>query len=191
MESVEHPDGHQLHAGDRVTWTAPMPTDDDGPRVENGQRGQITTLHPSNHAVRVLLDGEQQRHVQLHGPQLGTLRLAYAGHVLREQGATVERAVVVTGGWQTSRESAYVEATRARDQVDWHLAREDLDGTTDTERLDQHMSTSRAQEPSLTLQLADPRRAPGDPHDELHVERLIAPRLVPDLDRDLVPGIER
>ena len=32
----------------------------------------------------------------------------------RLQGATVDRAVVVTGGWQTARESAYVEASAAR-----------------------------------------------------------------------------
>ena len=40
---------------------------------------------------------------------------AYAQHVYRQQGATVDRSVVVTGGWQTSKESAYVEATRARE----------------------------------------------------------------------------
>ena len=40
--------------------------------------------------------------------------LAYAQHVYRQQGATVDRSVVLTGGWQTSKETAYVQATRAR-----------------------------------------------------------------------------
>jgi hypothetical protein len=44
----------------------------------------------------------------------------------RQQGATVERAVVVTGGAQTSRESAYVQASRAREGTEWFLSREEL-----------------------------------------------------------------
>lgn len=34
--------------------------------------------------------------------------------------------MVLTGGWQTSKESAYVEATRARHGTDWYLARNQL-----------------------------------------------------------------
>jgi hypothetical protein len=30
---------------------------------------------------------------------------------------------VLTGGWQTSKETAYVQATRARKGTDWYLAR--------------------------------------------------------------------
>jgi hypothetical protein len=64
--------------------------------------------------------------LQLAGENLESLRLAYAQHVYRQQGATVERSVVLTGGWQTSKETAYVEATRARHGTDWFVAREDL-----------------------------------------------------------------
>jgi conjugative relaxase-like TrwC/TraI family protein len=183
-ETVPHPNGHDLHAGDRVIWTRPMATGD-GPRVENGQRGEVVDADPATGRLTVALDGAD-RAVTLDARQLDGLRLGYATHVVREQGATVERSVVVTGGWQTSQETAYVESTRARNGVEWHIAREDLDGDHDTDRLDQlaeRMSTSRAQEPSLAVELPDPTRAPGDPRDELHVARLHAPAAAPDLDR--------
>lgn len=80
------------------------------PRVENGTRGEIIDVH--EHGVKIALDGPS-RQIQLAGEQLDSLRLAYAQHVYRQQGATVERAIVLTGGWQTSKETAYVEATRA------------------------------------------------------------------------------
>jgi hypothetical protein len=87
---------------------------------------------------------------------LETLRLAYAEHIYRKQGATVQRSVVLTGSWQTSKESAYVEASRARHGTDWYLSREDLgtDGhdTDRTTRLAERMRDSRAQTPSLAYQ---------------------------------------
>jgi hypothetical protein len=60
---------------------------------------------------------------------------------------------VLTGGWQTSKETAYVEATRARHRTDWFIARDDLgeDGqdAQRVTRLAQKMTNSRAQTPSL------------------------------------------
>ena len=102
--------------------------------------------------MTVTLDGSQRK-VQLAGEHLDSLRLAYAQHVYRQQGATVERSVVLTGGWQTSKETAYVEATRARHGTDWFIARDDLgnegqDAARIT-RLAQKMCNSRAQTPSL------------------------------------------
>ncbi len=107
---------------------------------------------------------------------------------MREQGATVERSVVVTGGWQTSAETAYVEATRGG--VEWHVGRDNLDGHDDASRLDhlaERMNVSRAQEPSLSIELHDPSRLPDDPHNAFHVERLqpLAPAdLTPERERD-------
>jgi conjugative relaxase-like TrwC/TraI family protein len=120
------------------------------PRVENGTRGQVSAIHERR--VTVTLDGSQRR-VQLAGEDLDSLRLAYAQHVYRQQGATVERSVVLTGGWQTSKETAYVEATRARHGTTWFIARDDLgnegqDATRIT-RLAQKMANSRTQTPSL------------------------------------------
>jgi conjugative relaxase-like TrwC/TraI family protein len=120
------------------------------PRVENGTRGQVT--HVDEHGVTVTLDGSGRR-VQLASEHLDSLRLAYAQHVYRQQGATVERSIIVTGGWQTSKEAAYVEATRARHGTDWFIARDQLgDDGQDPDRikrLTQNMSHSRRQTPSL------------------------------------------
>ena len=119
-------------------------------RIENGARGQVTHVH--QHGVTIMLDGSGRR-VQLASEHLDSLRLAYAQHVYRQQGATVERSVVLTGGWQTSKETAYVEATRARHGTDWYIARDQLgeDGqdADRIKRLAHNMSYSRRQKPSL------------------------------------------
>jgi ATP-dependent exoDNAse (exonuclease V) alpha subunit len=120
------------------------------PRIENGTRGHVTHVH--ERGVTITLDGSGRR-VQLASEHLDAVRLAYAQHVYRQQGATVERSIVVTGGWQTSKETAYVEATRARHGTDWFIARDQLgDDGQDADRikrLAQNMSHSRRQTPSL------------------------------------------
>ena len=98
--------------------------------------------------MTVTLDGSQRK-VQLASEDLDSLRLAYAQHVYRRQGATVERSVVLTGGWQTSKETAYVEATRARHGTTWFIARDDLGNEARITRLAQQMCNSRVQTPSL------------------------------------------
>jgi hypothetical protein len=61
--------------------------------------------------------------------------------------------VIVTGGWQTSKESAYVEASRARHGSEWFLARDELGAEGQDERrivrLAGMMRQSGAQTPSL------------------------------------------
>jgi len=39
------------------------------------------------------------------GDDLAALRLGYASHIHRAQGATVTRTLVVTGGWQANKEA--------------------------------------------------------------------------------------
>jgi ATP-dependent exoDNAse (exonuclease V) alpha subunit len=138
-----------LREGDLIAFTT-QHRPPGQPRVENGTRGQVSPIH--ERGVTLTLDGSQRK-VQLASDDLDSLRLAYAQHVYRQQGATVERSVVLTGGWQTSKETAYVEATRARHGTDWFIARDDL-GTEGQEpqritRLAQQMCNSRAQTPSL------------------------------------------
>ncbi len=122
------------------------------PRVENGTRGEITGSG-RDRTVTLTLDGSG-RTLQLAGEDIESLRLAYAQHVYRQQGATVDRAVVLTGGWQTSKETAYVQATRARQGTDWHLARDQLgEEGQDPQRitrLARRMTNSRAHTPSVT-----------------------------------------
>jgi conjugative relaxase-like TrwC/TraI family protein len=120
-------------------------------RVENGARGQVT--HIAEHGgLTITLDGSD-RQVGLAGDDLESLRLGYAQHVYRQQGATVERSVVLTGGWQTSKETAYVEASRARQATEWFLARDELGAEGQDERritqLAHRMRQSRAQTPSI------------------------------------------
>ncbi len=148
-----------VREGDRVAFTT-QHRPPQAPRVENGTRGEITHIDPEHNEVTVTLDGSD-RQITLTGDDLETLRLAYAQHIYRQQGATVDRAVVVTGGWQTSKESAYVEASRARHGTDWYIARENLgtegEDTDRTTRLAERMRQTRAQTPSLTYnELPDP-----------------------------------
>jgi hypothetical protein len=82
----------------------------------------------------------------------------------------------VTGGWQTSKEPAYVEASRPRHGTDWYVNRDELghegQDTDRIQRLAEHMKRSTAQTPSLA-------------HRELAVWR------DPDLDMDLDFGINQ
>ena len=163
-----------LREGDLIAFTT-QHRPPGQPRVENGTRGQVSTIH--DQGVTIALDGSQRK-VQLAGEDLDSLRLAYAQHVYRQQGATVERSVVLTGGWQTSKETAYVEATRARQRTDWFIARDDL-GTEGQAaalitRLAQQMCNSRAQTPSLAHpEQADPGWTPS--RDPLRLRSALSP----------------
>jgi len=114
----------------------------------------VVDVDPDNGRARLVTEGAG-RELVVEGDDLGPLRLAYAQHLHRQQGATVERSVVVTGGWQTSREGAYVEASRARQGTDWHVSREDLghDGVDEerVSRLAELMRASSAQVPSVAF----------------------------------------
>jgi len=90
--------------------------------------------------------------------QFNDLRLAYAQHVYKAQGLTADQALVLTGGWQTDRERAYVALSRAREQTNVYAARKDLGHQgLDTDRINRlaHlMSKSNAQQASLTRETA-------------------------------------
>jgi hypothetical protein len=80
--------------------------------------------------LRLRGDGENHEgrriHVDLADEDLASVRLSYAQHISKQQGATVTYAFALTAGWQTSRESTYVQATRPRDGCEWFIARADL-----------------------------------------------------------------
>jgi conjugative relaxase-like TrwC/TraI family protein len=140
-------------------------------RFENGERGQILNVNQAGEvSVQFEITG---RRATIAGEDLANLRLAYASHIHRAQGATVDRTVVVCGGWQTSKEPAYVEASRARHGTDWYLSRQDLgEEGHDTDRIDrlaEAMKTSRAQTPSLA-HAEHPHRHPQRPTPDLHID---------------------
>ncbi len=140
-----------LRAGDRISLVD-QHRQPGRQRVENGERGEVIDVTDEGELL-VQLD-TTGRWATFAGEELDRLRLAYAQHAYRTQGATVTRALVLTGGWQTSKETGYVQASRARDGTDFYLAREDLgsDGNDvdRIERLATQMRNSRAQIPSLT-----------------------------------------
>ncbi len=151
-----------LRQGDHVAFVAQHRPPGQA-RVENGTRGEVTDIS-RDRTVTLALDGSG-RTLRLAGEDVESLRLAYAQHVYRQQGATVDRAVVLTGGWQTSKETAYVQATRARHGTDWHLARDQLgEEGQDPDRitrLAQRMTNSRIHTPSIAYR--EPADLPWSP----------------------------
>jgi conjugative relaxase-like TrwC/TraI family protein len=139
-----------IRAGDRVAMIEQhhQPGTE---RVENGARGEVIDINETGE-VLIQFDATNQWRT-LAGDELARLRLGYASHIHRAQGATVSRTLVVTGGWQTSKEPAYVEASRAREGTDWYVNRQDLGehghDSDRIKRLARDMSRSRTQTPSL------------------------------------------
>jgi conjugative relaxase-like TrwC/TraI family protein len=149
VELPERPYG--LAAGDEVMFTKTF-RPPGRERIENGTTGHVIAVGGAQR-MTVSVDGLQPGEVDVDTREFGGLRLAYAQHVYKAQGRTVDRAFVLTGGWQTDRERTYVALTRARDRTDIHVAREDLgeEGLDEgaIERLAKVMERSRAQEPSI------------------------------------------
>jgi conjugative relaxase-like TrwC/TraI family protein len=179
---VEVPGVHYgIRQGDRVAMIE-QHHEPGAERIENGSQGEVLHVTPAGEAlIEFNVTGRQRT---LAGEDLGRVRLGYAQHIHRAQGATVTRAIVVTGGWQTSKEPAYVEASRARQGTSWFVNREDLGveghDTDRIQRLAQNMRRSHAQTPSLAHpELPDPEWGTGFHHP-------IAPSR-----RSRIPGIAR
>ena len=179
---VEVPGVHYgIRQGDRVAMIE-QHHEPGAERIENGSRGEVLDITPAGEVlIEFDVTGRQRT---LTGEDLARVRLGYAQHIHRAQGATVTRTLVVTGGWQTSKEPAYVEASRARQGTDWFVSREDLGveghDTDRIQRLAANMRRSHAQTPSLAHpELPDPEWGPDFHHP-------IAPSR-----RSRIPGIAR
>jgi conjugative relaxase-like TrwC/TraI family protein len=150
-----------LAAGDEIIFTAQHHPPGQQ-RVENGITGTITdtSRNEDEHHVTIKTRENPPRDVQVNTSEFHELSLGYAVHVYKAQGLTAERASVLTGGWQTDRENAYVALSRARDQTHIYLSREDLgqDGLDPgaIEHLAQLMQQSHAQEASITREVDQP-----------------------------------
>lgn len=152
---------YALAAGDEIIFTAQHHPPGEQ-RVENGITGTITDTSRDEQQDRVSIKTLENppREVNVNTNEFHELSLGYAVHVYKGIGLTTERAGVLTGGWQTDRESAYVALSRARDQTDIYLSREDLgeDGL-DPEAIDhlaQLMQQSHAQDATITREPAQP-----------------------------------
>jgi conjugative relaxase-like TrwC/TraI family protein len=144
---------YDLAAGDEVILTGQL-RQPGAERVENGTRGVVQSVDERANRVVMRTDEPQPRDVEFSTRDFRDVRLAYAQHVYKAQGLTTDRALVLTGGWQSDRERAYVALSRARERTDVYVSREDLgeDGT-DADligRLADRVSVSHAQQASVT-----------------------------------------
>lgn len=135
-------------------------------RVENGTVADVLDTDGRN-GVTLRTCEPDPREVQLDTREFAELRLAYAQHVYKAQGRTVDRAFVLTGGWQTDQERAYVALTRAREQTDVYVSREDLGeegmDAGAIERLAERIEVSNAQEASVEREEREPPALTADP----------------------------
>ena len=142
-----------LHGGDQVIfraqWRIPK-----AQRVENGTTGAVVAVDPARGTLTVRTDEARPRELAMPvGEASGLLDLGYAAHVYKAQGATVDRAYVIAGGWQTDREALYVACSRSRHGTRLFLDRESLGEELDAEALavmSQRGSRSRAKTAACT-----------------------------------------
>ena len=153
-----------LRSGDEILFTSQhrVPGQE---RVENGTRGHVLAANERDRRVQVRTDEPKPRDINVSAGELDGLRLAYAQHVYKAQGLTTDRALVLTGGWHTNRETSYVALTRAREQTNIYTSRDDLGHQgldTDTiNRLAQRANKTNAQQASISRDNADPDRQPS------------------------------
>jgi ATP-dependent exoDNAse (exonuclease V) alpha subunit len=199
-----------LAAGDRVIFTVALyrPGQE---RVENGTLGSVLETGKDDQ-LTIQTEEAQSGEVSVNAAEFNDLRLSYAQHVYKAQGRTVDRAFVLTGGWQTDRERAYVALTRAQERTDLYVSREDLGeqgmDAGAIERLGEAMTKSHAQSASIAMPLAEtgdglgPRAGADSPPGrgagptverdaaETEVGRIMREQQEPDRDRDLGRGFE-
>ncbi len=150
---------YALAAGDQVIFTKPLfqPGQD---RVENGTLGTVKDVK-DEHNLTIDTKGAKEREVNVNTSEFKDLRLGYAQHVYKAQGLTANSALTLIGGWQTDRERAYVALTRAREQTNIYVSKENL-GTQGMnpeaiERLAEKIERSNAQQASITREPAHDR----------------------------------
>jgi ATP-dependent exoDNAse (exonuclease V) alpha subunit len=115
----------QVHTGDRVRFgRSYIDRGTEWRYVANGTGGQILTVDPTSGLVTVGCDDGRTATLQpaaLEDNQ--PLRLGYASHALKLQGGQAPVVLVLAGGWQASRQSAYSMATRCAQELHVYLDR--------------------------------------------------------------------
>ena len=161
---VELPDKpYGLAAGDEVIFTDKFRIRR-LKRVENGITGTVIHASSSEDKVTIRTRETKPRDVEVDTEKFSEISLAYAVHIRKGQGLTTETSGILAGGWQTDREHMYVSLSRARERTDVYISREDLGeqgmDTGAIERLGERMARSRAQEATITKDVAEPTAEP-------------------------------
>jgi conjugative relaxase-like TrwC/TraI family protein len=116
----------RVHAGDQVRFTRSyLDRRIDGRYVPNGTGGQVLSVDVAHGEVVVGCDDGHAitlRPAALEETQ--PLRLGYASHALKLQGGQAPVVLVLPGGWQTSRQSAYSMVTRCVQELHVFLDKE-------------------------------------------------------------------
>lgn len=154
-----------LRAGDEIIFSAQFRIPGQQ-RIENGITGTILETSRDEDKVTIRTNEREPREVEVDPTEFSDLSLSYAVHVHKAQGITAETSGILIGGWQTDKEHAYVAVSRAREQTQIYVSREDLGemglDTGAMERLAEKIKHSRAQEATITKNLAE-REVPEPP----------------------------
>ena len=156
-----------LHAGERVIFTAAY-WPGTGRRIENGTTGVVESVDSERGTVTIQTSEARQRAITLPAAA-APLALHYAVHVYKSQGDTVDRAYVITGGWQTSKESLYVACTRARDHTRVYLDRETLGRDIDAEAIAEAAARGAKSRAKVAASAHDEEHATDDARDDVGV----------------------
>jgi conjugative relaxase-like TrwC/TraI family protein len=161
-----------LAAGDEIIFSAKYRIPGQQ-RIENGITGTVIDTSRDEDKVTIRTNEREPREVRVDTQEFSDLSLGYAVHVHKAQGITAETSGILIGGWQTDKEHAYVAVSRAREQTQIYVSREDLgDMGLDTgamERLADRMQRSRAQEATIAKNLAG-RDGPEPPERAAQIE---------------------
>jgi conjugative relaxase-like TrwC/TraI family protein len=157
-----------LAAGDEIIFSAQCRIPGQK-RIENGITGTIIDTSREEDKVTIRTNEREPREIHLDTSQFSDLSLSYAAHVHKAQGMTAETSGILIGGWQTDKEHAYVAVSRAREQTQIYVSREDLGeqgfDTGAMERLAEKMKRSRAPEASITKKVAERDTERARPHE--------------------------
>ena len=173
-----------LRTGDEVIFTAKFPVPGEQ-RIKNGITGTVIDASRHEDKVTIQTNEHEPREVLLDTSKFSDLSLSYAVHINKGQGITAETSGILIGGWQTDKEHAYVTVSRAREETQIYVSREDLGeqgfDTGAMERLAEKMKRSRAQEATITKQVADR----DEPDTREHANPITPERIVdhPDMER--------
>lgn len=152
---------YALAAGDEIIFTGQYRIPGQK-RVENGITGTITDTARDEDRVTIKTREREPRKIEVNTREFSDLSLGYAVHVHKGQGLTTETSGILTGGWQTDREHTYVAVSRAREQTQIYISRDDLGeqglDTGAIERLADLMRRKGAQEATITKDIAEQTR---------------------------------